>query len=147
MLLTINQTSKATGITTSCLRIWEARYGWPQPERGGVGKYRMYKPQVVNELKKLHELMTKTGNEVSTYVYDEALHLPKVPPKRRRPEPVDATKLPTPTAEGYALQRKMIEAVDTGNKWMIEALRHEAYMLRPQDKEAVLAVLKQKGIQ
>jgi DNA-binding transcriptional MerR regulator len=37
-LFPISKTAKITGITTSCLRIWELRYGWPRPERSGAGK-------------------------------------------------------------------------------------------------------------
>lgn len=47
---TINHVSRATGLSTSILRIWELRYGWPSPIRLDNG-YRAYTLETLEALK------------------------------------------------------------------------------------------------
>lgn len=55
--MTIQQLSKEVGIGIDTLRIWERRYGFPQPERDAVG-HRRYPPQQIEELRLVKTLQS-----------------------------------------------------------------------------------------
>lgn len=55
--MTIQQLSKEVGIGIDTLRIWERRYGFPQPERDAVG-HRCYPPQQIEELRLVKTLQS-----------------------------------------------------------------------------------------
>ena len=54
--LNINEASQACGLSPSVLRIWELRYGWPNPRRKANG-YRSYSPHLVEDLKRIAKLI------------------------------------------------------------------------------------------
>lgn len=46
----IQEVADITGISTSCLRIWEKRYNWPKPVRSDDNNYRKYPTWLVQQL-------------------------------------------------------------------------------------------------
>src|SRR5580692_6884735 len=66
--LNINEASKACGLSPSVLRIWELRYGWPNPKRKPNG-YRAYNQHQIQELKRVADLV-KRGTPISTLIID-----------------------------------------------------------------------------
>src|SRR4051812_44623865 len=66
--LNIKDTSKLTGLSPSVLRIWELRYGWPNPKRKSNG-YRTYQPHQVDELKRVAGFV-KDGVPISRLIVD-----------------------------------------------------------------------------
>jgi hypothetical protein len=67
---TVHQAAKLTGLSVHVLRIWEQRYGWPQPGRTANG-YRSYTDEdvvlikrvrdLVRQGERLEQLLTKDG--------------------------------------------------------------------------------------
>lgn len=55
--MTIQQLSKEVGIGIDTLRIWERRYGFPQPERDAVG-HRCYPSEQIEELRLVKTLQS-----------------------------------------------------------------------------------------
>lgn len=55
--LSIGALSKATGIPVETLRTWEARYGFPVPERKPSG-HRLYPAQTVSRLRRIAEALS-----------------------------------------------------------------------------------------
>src|SRR6187399_203758 len=66
--MNINEASKLCGLSPSVLRIWELRYGWPNPKRKPNG-YRAYTMHQVQELKRMGELV-KAGVPVSSLIVE-----------------------------------------------------------------------------
>src|SRR5512145_157600 len=56
--LSIGALSRATGIPVETLRTWEARYGFPVPERRPSG-HRVYPASVVPRLRKVAEALAR----------------------------------------------------------------------------------------
>ena len=48
-LLTIGEVARRTGLTPATLRVWESRYGFPEPTRGAGGQ-RCYEAEVVDQV-------------------------------------------------------------------------------------------------
>src|SRR4051812_36615461 len=109
--LNINEASKACGLSPSVLRIWELRYGWPNPKRKPNG-YRAYNMHQVQELKRVATLV-KSGTPISSIIVDG---LPRWPTDHSRaPVPRTLTRtraLVRPTEPSEAiLHRELIEAL------------------------------------
>lgn len=56
-MLTVQQLSKEVGVSSDTLRIWERRYGFPQPQRDKRG-HRLYPDDQVEELRIVQKLKT-----------------------------------------------------------------------------------------
>jgi DNA-binding transcriptional MerR regulator len=56
--LSIAAVERETGVSKDTLRIWERRYGFPQPGRSGFGE-RIYPPEQVARLRLIRRLMDK----------------------------------------------------------------------------------------
>jgi len=71
--LSIGALSRATGIPVETLRTWEARYGFPEPDRKPSG-HRVYPPSIVPRLRLVAEVIAR-GHRASDAVPagDEAL--------------------------------------------------------------------------
>lgn len=64
--LSIGALSRATGIPVETLRTWEARYGFPEPERKPSG-HRLYSSEVVPRLRRVAEALAR-GHRASETV-------------------------------------------------------------------------------
>lgn len=64
--LSIGALARATGIPVETLRTWEARYGFPAPERKPSG-HRVYAPSCVVRLRRMAEAIAR-GHRASTVV-------------------------------------------------------------------------------
>jgi MerR family transcriptional regulator, light-induced transcriptional regulator len=53
--LSISAAERATGISKHTLRIWERRYGFPQPLRNASGR-RVYPPEQIQRLREIKRL-------------------------------------------------------------------------------------------
>ncbi|HRH92850.1 MAG TPA: MerR family transcriptional regulator, partial [Agitococcus sp.] len=56
MLLPINAVERETGISKELLRMWERRYGFPQPQRDAQGD-RVYPTEQINKLRIIRRLL------------------------------------------------------------------------------------------
>jgi hypothetical protein len=136
----INDAGKACGLSPSVLRIWELRYGWPNPRRRANG-YRAYTPHQVQELKRV-AVLVKHGTPISQLIVDG---LPKWPVDDSKPQPprgLPRTRaLPRPASPRLAAyQDAVITCLDTRNALgAIERLQRAAWEMRPaEEPHAVL---------
>ena len=141
--LNINEASKSCGLSPSVLRIWEARYGWPQPQRRPNG-YRVYTKDQVADLQRVADLV-RCGMPISTILIDGQ---PKWPAELVRPPKPRATPrarmLPPPTDRMAAqLQREVLDALETGRGSLaMGVLQRAGITIRPaQEPLAVLVPL------
>jgi DNA-binding transcriptional MerR regulator len=141
--LNINEASKSCGLSPSVLRIWEARYGWPQPQRRPNG-YRVYAKDQVADLQRVADLV-RCGMPISTILIDGQ---PKWPAELVRPPKPRATPrarmLPPPTDRMAAqLQREVLDALETGRGSLaMGVLQRAGITIRPaQEPLAVLVPL------
>lgn len=135
--LNINEASKACGLSPSVLRIWELRYGWPNPKRKANG-YRTYSPHLVDDLKRMANLV-KQGTPIRQLVIDG---LPQWPNEedgepRARPRTIDRTRaLPEPAGrEERALRNELLAHIETLRPGpVIELLQRCAWQVRRHDE-------------
>lgn len=139
--LNINDASKACGLSPSVLRIWELRYGWPNPRRRANG-YRAYSAHQVQELKRVAQLV-KNGSSISQLIIDG---LPRFPADGSTPQPprgLPRTRALPRSRDGRIkeTQDAVIEALDTRNAPVAqERLQRAVWTLRPADEPAAALV-------
>ncbi|TVR15181.1 MAG: MerR family transcriptional regulator [Planctomycetota bacterium] len=140
--LNINEASKACGLSPSVLRIWELRYGWPNPKRKANG-YRSYSPHLVEDLKRMAELVNE-GTPIRHLILDG---LPQWPRSDSAPEPVqrqlDYTRS-LPCSGGPSerdFRDELLRSLETHRSGTIlEILQRAAWQLRQKDElDTVLA--------
>lgn len=134
--LNINEASKACGLSPSVLRIWELRYGWPNPKRKANG-YRTYSPHLVADLKRIAGLI-KQGLPIRQLVVDG---LPNWPQDEATPKPkqrrLEATRnLTAPAGRMEKLLREdLVMALETHRSGHImETLQRCAWQVRQCDE-------------
>ncbi|MFW5750619.1 MAG: MerR family transcriptional regulator [Planctomycetota bacterium] len=138
-MLNINEASKACGLSPSVLRIWELRYGWPNPKRKANG-YRSYSPHLVEDPKRIAKLV-KSGTSIRQLIVDG---LPRWPVEEdspaAKPRTLDRTKaLPQPSgcADGN-LRDEVINALETRRVGLLRELAQRCqWQVRPRDEAAV----------
>jgi DNA-binding transcriptional MerR regulator len=132
--MNINEASKACGLTPSVLRIWELRYGWPNPKRKANG-YRTYGPHLVEDLKRMAGFV-KQGIPIRLLIVDGLPSWPNSQRERRqrRLERTRALSEPTGTME-RALREDIIKALESHRTGLVlELLQRCAWQVRPQDE-------------
>ena len=110
--MNINEASKACGLSPSVLRIWELRYGWPNPKRKANG-YRAYNQHQVQELKRVSDLV-KRGTPISALIIDGLPRWPTDQAIKRTPMGLTkarAIEKPAGVLEAK-LQDELIEALE-----------------------------------
>ncbi len=78
------EVARLSGLTTNLLRVWEYRYGWPNPRRNPNNHYRVYRQWDVENAKRIAEYLA-AGWSISQLLKDGAPSWPKegtLPPKR-----------------------------------------------------------------
>ncbi len=126
--LSIGALSRATGIPVETLRTWEARYGFPIPERKPSG-HRLYPLTSVPRLRRIAEALSR-GHRAGDVVAatDEAiaalLKATSAPAVGPRP-------LPVPSAQDHTYLLQAIEAFDTDR--LTRVLLQEWARLGPLD--------------
>lgn len=137
----INEASKACGLSPSVLRIWELRYGWPNPRRRANG-YRAYSQHQVNELKRVAQLV-KNGTPISQIIVDGMPRLPNLdetpPPPRGLPRLRALPRSADPRVREF--QEAVIAALDTRQTSGVhERVQRAVWQLRPADEPAAALV-------
>jgi DNA-binding transcriptional MerR regulator len=69
--LSIGALSRATGIPVETLRTWEARYGFPVPERRPSG-HRVYSPELIDRLRRVAEALARGHRARETVAASDA---------------------------------------------------------------------------
>jgi DNA-binding transcriptional MerR regulator len=139
--LNINEASKFCGLSPSVLRIWELRYGWPNPKRKPNG-YRVYTTHQVQELRRVANLV-RAGTPISELIVDG---LPRWPSDQTHvPAPralVRTRALAAPSRPSEALlHRTLIDALETRRgPQIIELLQRIFWSVRPADEPRVALV-------
>ena len=146
--LTIAQTAEHLGISASVLRVWEARYGWPRPERAANG-YRRFPRSLVAVLERVRDELQR-GKVIGDLMRDpwwqevfETGRLPTSPFSRKRVDPPWAT-LPLPTsALGRDVRTRLEHALVTADSHLAKWAQAMGQRLHPIEREtAVKAVLR-----
>jgi DNA-binding transcriptional MerR regulator len=139
--LNINDASKACGLSPSVLRIWELRYGWPNPRRRANG-YRAYTFHQVQELKRVAQLV-RIGTPISQLIVDGLPRFPADNQVAQVPRGLPRTRaLPRARSAAVArMQDEVIGALDTRNALGAqERLQRAVWQLRPADEPAAVMV-------
>jgi DNA-binding transcriptional MerR regulator len=133
--LNINEASKACGLSPSVLRIWELRYGWPNPKRKPNG-YRAYNQHQIQELKRVADLV-KRGTPISALIIDGLPRWPTDQAIKRSPlglTKARALEKPTGVLEAK-LQEELVEALEQRNTSHVKELLQRAFWsVRPADE-------------
>lgn len=140
----IAETARIIGISAAALRQWEARFGWPQPERQANG-YRTFSNELVNDLKRVVAIVKRGG-----YIGDAIAQVryPSQPAKQKLVRPlIDFSVLPPPrTAEGLRLRAILEEAIRLDDAGKVAWVKAQAPLLHPTEREAaILAPLRLAG--
>lgn len=131
----IKEASQATGLTPSVLRIWELRYGWPNPKRKPNG-YRTYQRHQIDDLKKVASLV-KSGMPISSIIIDGLPRWPANGACAPSPRLLPKTRaLPVPQDSHEAvLHRDLIQAFSNLNPRAVkELLQRIFWTVRPCDE-------------
>ncbi|MDW8373144.1 MAG: MerR family transcriptional regulator [Planctomycetota bacterium] len=143
----INEASKACGLSPSVLRIWELRYGWPNPRRRANG-YRAYSQHQVNELKRVAQLV-KNGTPISQIIVDGMPRLPAIDAAPQPPRGLPQTRAwpRSPNPQIREFQDAVITALDTRQTSVVhERVQRAVWTLRPVDEPAAVLVPVLAGI-
>jgi DNA-binding transcriptional MerR regulator len=143
--LSIAETAHIIGISAAALRQWEARFGWPQPEREANG-YRTFSPQLVNDLKRVVAIVKRGG-----YIGDAIAQVryPSQPAIQKPIRPlIDFSGIPQPrTAEGQRMRGILEESIRLDDAGKIAWVKAQAPLLHPSEREsAIVALLRMAGI-
>jgi len=131
----IKQTSEMTGLTSSVLRIWELRYGWPCPQRKFNG-YRFYSQHQVDELTRMAALV-KEGMLISSMVEDGLPRWPAEGAPRRNTRVLSYTRGLAPPSERAeaTLHRTLIDAIEQHRSMEVQQILQRIFWtVRPQDE-------------
>lgn len=134
--LNINEASKECGLSPSVLRIWELRYGWPNPRRKANG-YRSYSPHLVEDLKRMASLVGE-GTPIRQLIVDGLPQWPRSEDSAPAlPRTLDQTRA-LPHSGGRseaALREELIRAIETHRPGsVLEILQRAAWQLRQKDE-------------
>ena len=100
--------AEACGMTTSALRMWEKRYGWPKPDRTPSG-YRKYSADLIEDIKRMNRLI-ECGHSLRELIIDGVPQWPSVViPKRKRITKLRELELPASRAAAR-FQREVVQA-------------------------------------
>jgi|GEM_PF-6456391 DNA-binding transcriptional MerR regulator len=143
--LSIAETAEIIGISAAALRQWEARFGWPQPEREANG-YRTFSPQLVNDLKRVVAIVKRGG-----YIGDAIAQVryPSQPAVQKPVRPnIDFSVIPQPrSAEGVRLRGILEESIRLDDTGKIAWVKAQAPLLHPQERDtAIIALLRLAGL-
>jgi len=128
--LTINEAAKAAGLSSSVLRIWEVRYGWPSPKRQANG-YRAYAKHQVDELKRAAQLV-KNGTPISSIIVDGLPRWPDQPEIHAGPVRLTAARA---LVGGDRMALEIIEALETRRPQRAnELVQRSIWSMRPVDE-------------
>jgi hypothetical protein len=137
----IKDTSSLTGLSPSVLRIWELRYGWPNPRRKANG-YRTYQSEQIEDLKRVAELV-KNGMPISRIIVGGAPQWPASDACQPSPRQLTKTRLlpAPPNAPESLLHRDLIQAFASLDPRAVkELLQRIFWTVRPaEEPRAALA--------
>lgn len=145
--LTIAETAAHLGISAAVLRVWELRYGWPQPARSANG-YRVYPAALVTMLERVQTELTR-GKTIGDLMRDawwqrvfETGRFPEPPP--RAPAEPPWSSLPLPASPlGRDVRTRLQQALVAADPRMARWAQAMGAQLRPEEREsAVKAVLR-----
>ncbi len=141
LTMNINEASKLCGLSPSVLRIWELRYGWPNPKRKPNG-YRAYTSHQVQELKRMGELV-KAGVPISSLIVEALPRWPATHAHTAGPVRLPITRGFSSSLRGSAVafHSELVDALETGRGRLVEqVLQGSIWSLHPRDEvQAVLA--------
>lgn len=143
--LTIHETAQATGIPESSLRMWEKRYGWPNPPRNDSG-YREYPAHMIPELIRVRTLH-ETGTSLMDLIKDGLPCFPVALIEKPSKPQYDFSAVPQPvTPHAQKIRQDLEQAIKDGREGAIQAILAQKELLRPSEREcAILAVLRAAG--
>lgn len=133
------EVAELTGVTPSCLRIWEQRYGWPRPKRAANG-YRYYNSLDVEQLKKMKSHIDK-GLVVSQLIVDGLPTFPEEAPAvvRFQIKHSDFFSLDKPTDKDlFSFHNEVIDSlVNRDFSKVVKAIQMCKIQVRPKDRDVV----------
>jgi DNA-binding transcriptional MerR regulator len=133
--LNINEAARACGLSPSVLRIWELRYGWPNPKRKANG-YRTYSSHLIEDLKRAARLI-KDGMAIRQLIVDGLPSWPgeaKEAPKSRTLDRTRALPAPKGRYEG-SLRSELIRSLETHRTGQAEELMQRvAWQVRREEE-------------
>jgi hypothetical protein len=138
--LTITEVARDVGISAAQLTVWEARYGWPKPERRQQYHRRYSRNQV--ETLRLVAAQLARGKTIGEVLRDPVLRIldggHALPPKGPV-APLTFDHIPPPaTPEGQRLRKQLEVALRLGESGKIQALIAQAPLIRPSDRFAAI---------
>jgi len=124
---TIADVERDTGLSKDTLRVWERRYGFPNPARDAVGE-RRYDDAQVSHLRHLRRLLDAgfRAGQVVPLPLAELLALP-------------VAQDPSPTAQAASACASNQPATSHVDEWMAVLRQHDARMLRSNMEQYLLA--------
>jgi len=142
-LYPIADVAEITGISADVLRIWEARYGWPMPQRRANG-FRGYPPGLVITLTRVGALIQR-GRTIGDILRDPSLDVTNQSPavgSRVVQQPRDFSHIPEPESPlGKDIRRALEQAIAVNDRGTIARLTAESQRLKPEERERACAAL------
>lgn len=141
--LLIREVVEVVGVDAATLRIWETRYGWPNPRRDRFAA-RRYPRWLVAQLAEV-VAETKRGTPIGTILATGRPCLPQhaTPAPKRAFVTVDLDGLPEPTGrEGQLLRRSVLDGLSRGAAGAALVAMATAALPRihPADRAAIQAL-------
>ena len=139
--LNIHQVARAAGLTTSLLRVWESRYGWPSPRRLRNG-YRIFTRHQMEEVVRAASLV-REGMAIGKLIVDALPRWPAEPERQQLAEPLTSARtfsIPA-SAPALRLRNEILDALERSHPGRIrEQLQFAPLELRPSDELSAVLV-------
>jgi MerR HTH family regulatory protein len=140
----VEDAAKLTGITAARLRIWEARYGWPRPQRDPHNGYRLFSDADIAELIKVKAHLA-SGHRLMDLIDDNGC-LRVIAEERPGPDRATVAQsvydlLPeVETLDGRSARAAIVRAIKRGDGAAVVQLLHEAWVVHPSDRVSAVLI-------
>jgi len=139
-LLSISEVADLSGVPVATIRIWETRYGWPNPTRT-IGNERQYTRELADEIKRLGDLID-TGTKVGDIILDGQPHWPTHQiAKPVRPVYDFSSILQPKTTDGKRVRAKLEAGFLANEVGIVGWAETQATLLHPNDRNAAVFAL------
>lgn len=144
--LTIEETSRAAGVTADTLRQWEARYRWPTPYREGKGHARRYTPQLAEEIKRVVAYLKRSGKSIGQIMCHERPVLGVELVERERPPTLDFSDIPLPkTQMALSLRAALEAALHARNLGKVAECHASLPLVHPAERDLAYALVVERA--
>lgn len=144
LLISISEIERRTGVSSTRIRQWEQRLGWPASVRSPRG-HRRYPASIIPDIREAQRRIDCGRSMRDEIVNGQPVWIHQVVVRQRRRDLRNIDTLPIPrTDAGLRLRSSLVDALSRYDEAGVAAAVAQLPMIRPDDREAAaLGILRQ----